>query len=78
MPTLSIRLAHIWNMIPGNHHVVLRVRRPETGLCYTARTYDKAEDGCPYDRQFAKVISMYAISTEIIEIIIEENMFVKD
>lgn len=76
--TLSIRLGHIWNMIPGNHHVVLRVRRPDSGLCYTDRAYDKAEDGCPYERQFAKVLSMYAINTEIIEVTIEENIYCKE
>ena len=78
MSGLSIRLGHIWNMIPENHRVTLRVKRHDGKGYYTDGYYDHAIDGCPYHRQFAVVLSVYAITTEIIEVTIAENMPVKE
>ena len=78
MAGLSIRLGHIWNMIPENHRVSLRVKYPDGSGYYTDGYYDKAVDGCPYYRQFAVVLSVYAITTEVIEVTICENMPVKE
>lgn len=78
MAGLSIRLGHIWQMIPENHRITLRVKRNGENSFYSDGFFDKAVDGCPYMRQFAVVLSVYAITTEIIEVTIAENMPVKE
>lgn len=74
MKEWSIRLGHIWQMIPENHRITLRVKRNDGIGYYTDGYYDRSVDSCPYYRQFAFVLSVYAITTEIIEITINENM----
>lgn len=78
MKGLSIRLGHVWNMIPENHKVTLRVKRHNQNSYYSEGYYDHAVDSCPYARQFAVVLSVYAITTEVMEITIAENMPVKE
>ena len=73
----GLRLNDIWHLIPENHVVVLRVKLPDKHLYYTARHYASREEQPPYERKFAKVLSVYAITTELIEITIEENKFTK-
>lgn len=74
MKEWAIRLGHIWQMIPENHRITLRVKRNDGIGYYTDGYFDRAVDACPYYRQFATVLSVYAISTEIIEVTINENM----
>ena len=74
MKEWAIRLGHIWQMIPENHRITLRVKRNDGMGYYTDGYFDKAVDACPYNRQFAFVLSVYAITTEIIEVTINENM----
>ena len=73
----GLRLGDIWEFIPENHVVVLRVQRPENRLFYTAYHYQQRPHDCPYERKFAHVIGIYAIERELIEIRIKENIFVK-
>lgn len=77
MVTGGLRLGDIWGLIPENHVVVLRVKLPDKHLYYTARHYSNRIEECPYERKFAKVLSIYAITTELIEITIEENKYTK-
>lgn len=74
MKSSSLRLSQLWQMIPGNHNIVLRVKSEDGQSYYTDGYYRKAVESCPYYRQFAFVLSVYAITTEIIEITINENM----
>lgn len=74
----KIRLRDVWPLIPENHAVSLRVKRPDRYAFYHARGIGFADAGCPYERQYAEVISIYAISNEIIEITIKENKFVRE
>lgn len=78
MKGLYIRLFHIWQFIPENHKITIRVKRSDGKGYYSEGYYDKAIDPCPYYRQFAVVLSVYSISTEIIEVTINENMPVKE
>ena len=78
MKDWSIRLGHIWNMIPENHRIALKVKRSDSQGYYSDGYFDRAVDPCPYYRQFAVVLSVYAITTEILEVTINENMPVKE
>lgn len=78
MTEKRVRLGEVWPLIPQNHVVVLRVKMPENHLYYTARHYAIRPNDCPYDRKFAEVVSIYAITTELIEVTIKENKFVKE
>lgn len=78
MKDWSIRLGHIWQFIPENHKITIRVKRSDGNGYYSEGYYDKAIDPCPYYRQFAVVLSVYSISTEIIEVTINENMPAKE
>lgn len=78
MKDWSIRLGHIWQMIPENHRIALKVKRSDSMGYYSDGYYDRAVDPCPYYRQFAVVLSVYAITTEILEVTINENMPVRD
>ena len=74
----KIRLRDIWPLLPGNHAVSLRVKKPDRHVYYHVRRTGYADAGCPYERQYAEVISVYSVAPEIIEITIKENKFVKE
>ena len=74
MISSSLRLGQLWQMIPENHNISLRVKTSDGQSFYSDGYYRKAVDPCPYYRQFAFVLSVYAITTEIVEITINENM----
>lgn len=68
----AMRLAYIWQLIPDNHKIALRVKERNKDCYYSDGFYDSFE-ACPYYRQYAVVLSVYAISTEIIQVTILEN-----
>lgn len=74
MQVFKVRLQHVWNMVTENHKIVLKVKLPDGTGYYSDGYYDRMIDPCPYYRQFAEVLSVYAITTEVIEITISENM----
>lgn len=70
----KLRLMDVWPLVPDNHNIVLRVKAPDRREYYTDRFIDTPQTrGCPYDRQFAFVLSVYAVTTETIEITVKEN-----
>ena len=72
MQTEPLRLAYIWQLIPDNHKIALRVKERHKDCYYSDGFYD-SWDSCPYYRQFAVVLSVYAITTEILEVTILDN-----
>lgn len=70
---MVIRLQDIWGLLPKNHNVQLRVKPEETRDCYIAREVSAAWERCPYYRRLARVLSVYALATETLEITIEET-----
>lgn len=70
---INLRLHEIWELFPGNHMCCLAVKDAKTGQEYHELT-QLFREGCPYYRQYAVVKSVYAITREIIEIYIWENM----
>ena len=70
------RLQEVWKLIPENHVVSLRVRTKDRTF-YRDRSVNNIYDGCPYTRAFAKVVSVYCVARELVEITIEENLYVR-
>lgn len=71
------RLQELWQLIPENHVVVLRVRTKDRAF-YRDRSVNNIYEGCPYTRAFAKVVSVYCVARELVEITIEENLYTKE
>lgn len=71
---MVIRLQDIWQVLPKNHNVQLRVKPESSRETYIAREVSAAWEKCPYYRKLARVLSVYALTTETIEITIEETI----
>lgn len=73
MKNWAVRLGHIWKMVPGNHKIAIRVKKMDGTGFYSDGFYDSLIDPCPAVHQTAPVISIYAVSKEILEITINER-----
>lgn len=71
---MVIRLQDIWQVLPKNHNVQLKVKPENSRETYIAREVSAAWEKCPYYRKLARVLSVYALTTETIEITIEETI----
>lgn len=71
---MVVRLQDIWAILPLNHNVQLKVKHPDRMECYIAREVNAAWEKCPQARKLARVLSVYALTTETIEITVEETI----
>ena len=70
---MVIRLQDIWKLLPKDPNVQLLVKPGAVRDCYIAREVSAAWERCPYYRRLARVLSVYALTTETIEITVEET-----
>lgn len=71
---MVVRLQDIWQVLPDNHQLLLRVKPMNSRDFYYDRGVKDASYHCPYHRRLCKVISVYALTKETIEITIEETL----
>ena len=71
---MVIRLQDIWQVLPTNHNIQLRIKPESSREIYLAREVSAAWERCPYYRRLARVLSVYALTTETLEITIEETV----
>ena len=71
---MVIRLQDLWQVLPLNHNIQLRVKPRDSRDYYIARDVSAAWERCPKYRKLARVISVYAITQEALEVTIEETV----
>ena len=71
---MDIRLQDIWQLFPKSHQVFLKVKPAHSRDTYYARDVSGAWERCPYYHRLAKVISVYAVTKESVEITVEETL----
>lgn len=71
---MVIRLQDIWQLIPKNHQVFLKVKPFNSRDTYYAREVSGAWEHCPYYRRLSRVLSVYAVTKESVEITVEETI----
>lgn len=71
---MIVRLQDIWQVIPANHTVLLRVKPQNSREFYYDREVKNTEYHCPYYRRLCRVLSVYSLTKETIEITVEETL----
>ena len=70
---MVVRLQDIWHILPPNHNIQLRIKPDNSREYYIAREVSAAWEHCPRYRKLARVLSVYALTKETLEITVEET-----